>query len=102
MPKRSRLVPTIRNPDLCPDFEWLKQDGGQIGGHFVSSLDRFVIKKYFIHDSFLYKTVYASNRTGMSGFRSVRYSNARDWHKIEFEYRRQFGIWKLTVCTQNN
>jgi hypothetical protein len=29
----------------------------------------------------------------------VRYSNDRDWHKIESEYRRQFGIRMLTVHT---
>ena len=33
----------------------------------------------------------------MSGFRSVRYSNGRDWHKIEFENRPRFGIRMLTV-----
>jgi hypothetical protein len=27
----------------------------------------------------------------------VRYSNDWDWHKIESEYRRQFGIQMLTV-----
>ncbi len=33
----------------------------------------------------------------MSGLRSVRYSNARDRHKIESEYRRRFGIRMPTV-----
>jgi hypothetical protein len=100
MPKRSRLVPTIRKPDFCPDFEWF-------GGHFVStiwnpdriflaSLDRFIRKghkKYVFHA----KTVYASNRTQMSGFWSVQYSNVRDWHKIESEYCPPFGIQWGTV-----
>ena len=38
-----------------------------------------------------------ANRTRMSGFRMVRYSNARDWHKIQSEYRPRFGIWWVTV-----
>jgi hypothetical protein len=33
----------------------------------------------------------------MSGFRSVRLSNVRDWHKIESEYRPRFGIRWPTV-----
>jgi hypothetical protein len=33
----------------------------------------------------------------LSGFQMVRYSNARDRHKIQFEYRRRFGIRMLTV-----
>jgi hypothetical protein len=38
----------------------------------------------------------------MSGFRSVRYSNARDRHKMQFEYRRRFGIRMLTVFSPEN
>ncbi len=59
-------------------------------------LDRFGMNKIFFM-TIICKTVYASNRTQMSGFRSVRYSNGRDWHKIEFEYRPRFGIRMLTV-----
>ncbi len=80
----SHLVLAIRNPDRT---------------FLTASLDRFGIKKYFIYDSFLYKTVYTSNRTQMSGFRSVRISNGRDWHKIQSEYRPRFGIRWPTVVT---
>jgi hypothetical protein len=37
----SRLGPTLRKPDLCPAFEWLKQDGRL-------SLDHFIAIKIFI------------------------------------------------------
>ncbi len=70
-------------------------------GYFLTSLDRFGMNK-ILFMALINKTVYASNRTRMSGFQSVRYSNARDRHKMQFEYRRRFGIQMLTVVSTSH
>ena len=63
--------------------------------YFLTSLDRFGMNK-ILFMALINKTVYASNRTRMSGFRTVRYLDVRDRHKIQSEYR--FGIRWGTVC----
>jgi hypothetical protein len=66
------------------------------GPDISASLDRFGMKKIFLWPS-LIKRSRLANRTRMSGFRMVRYSNAQDWHKIKSEYRPRFGIRWVTV-----
>jgi hypothetical protein len=90
----SRLGPTIQNPD----FKWSKQDGCQ---KYLASLDRF-IKKGNKNIFFHAKTVYTSVRILLSDFWSVQYSNVRDWHKIESEYRPLFGIrWPTIIISSS-
>jgi hypothetical protein len=60
----------------------------------TASLDRFINKS---HNKFIPKRSRLANRTRRSGFRMVRFSNARDWHKIKSEYRPLFGIRWVTV-----
>jgi hypothetical protein len=59
-----------------------------------TSVDRFGMNKIFV---LLIKRSRLANRTRMSGFQMVRYSNAQDWHKIQSEYQPQFGIRWVTV-----
>jgi hypothetical protein len=68
--------------------------------HFLSSLDRIGMNKIFFYDHLLIKRSRLANRTRMSSFRMVRYSNARDWHKIQSEYRQRLGIRWVTVDTE--
>ncbi len=75
------MAATIRNPDRT---------------FLTASLDRFGIKN-ILFMPLINKTVYASNRTRMSGFQMVRISNGRDRHKIQSENRPRFGIRMPTV-----
>jgi hypothetical protein len=70
----------------------------------AASLDHFIEKSRTKNILFMPKRSRLANRTRMSGFRMVRYSNAPDWHKIQSEYRPRFGIQWVTVfkyLTQN-
>jgi hypothetical protein len=63
---------------------------------FLTSLDRFGMNK-ILFMALINKTVYASNRTRMSGFQMVRISNGRYWHKIQSDKTGQSGIRMGTV-----
>jgi hypothetical protein len=67
---------------------------------FLTSLDRFGMNKIFFM-TLISKTVYASNRTFLSGFQMVLFSDARDWQKIESEYRPRFVIRSLFMSRES-
>jgi hypothetical protein len=60
--------------------------------------DRFIVKKIFsfiMKRSRLVPTIWKPDY--LSGFQMVQFSDARDWHKIQSEYRPRFGIRWVTV-----
>ena len=99
LPKRSRLAENFRSGFQMVKTKWRpfcfyhSKSGPDT---FLTSLDRFGMSK-ILFMALINKTVYASNRTQMSGFQMVRISNGRDRHKIQSENRPRFGIRMLTV-----
>jgi hypothetical protein len=91
------LFLAFENRTNRPVFEWF-------GGHFASdshtegfltaSLDRFGINKIFV---LLIKRSRLEVKKLRSGYRMVRLSNDRDWHKIESESRTRFCFRRGTV-----
>ncbi len=92
MEKTAILFFTIWKPDFLSGFRFWKPDRTFL----TASLDRFINES---HNKFMPKRSRLGNRTQMSRFRMVRYSNARDWHMIQSEYRTRFSIRWVTVIS---
>ncbi len=67
---------------------------------FLTSLDRFGINKIFFMTLFFIKRsklVTIRNPDMTSGFRMIRLSNGRDWHKVQSESQTVSGFRMGTV-----
>ncbi len=90
--KRSRLGPTIRNPDYLSEFHiFVRFSNGQNKmaaktrwPNILASLNRFVGNKIFVITVFIKRSRLATIRD-KSGFRMVQYSNA--WYQAKWTIR---------------